>query len=330
MKKIFYPALVLTLSVLLSARGFAQGIYQLWGMTSQGGTDDIGALFRADGEGKNLKSMFSFTKTNPGAIPMYNQLTEYNGKFYSMTSEGGKDNLGVIFEWDPITNIYSKKYDFETANGNSPHGNLVLMGSKFYGMTNSGGSNNLGVIFEWDPATNIYSKKYDFDRTAGSKPFGSLLLSGGKFYGMTSSGGTNNLGVIFEWEPIANAYVKKYDFDGATGSNPYGDLAVHNGKFYGMTKSGGGINGRGVIFEWIATTNSYTMKFEFIAGAHLGASPYGSLVLVNDKFYGLTSAGTLSGSGVIFEWDPIANNFTKKLEIGDNSENPLFTPFRRI
>ena len=42
---------------------------------------------------------------------MYNQLTEYNGKFYSMTSQGGTNNLGVIFEWDPVTNIYIKKFN---------------------------------------------------------------------------------------------------------------------------------------------------------------------------------------------------------------------------
>ena len=86
-------------------------------MTAQGGGDDIGVVFRADGQGNNVQSMYSFTRTNPGARPMYNQLTEYNGKFYSMTSAGGSNDLGVIFEWEPVSNIYTKKYDFKSRKG---------------------------------------------------------------------------------------------------------------------------------------------------------------------------------------------------------------------
>ncbi len=326
MKKKFYSALILTLSIFLNATGFAQGIYQFWGMTAQGGPDDIGTLFRADGEGNNLKSMYSFTRTNPGANPMYNQLTEYKEKFYSMTSAGGANSLGVIFEWDPLTNIYTKKYDFENANGDRPHGSLALMGNKFYGMTNSGGTNNLGVIFEWDPVTNVYSKKYDFDGATGSNPYGSLLLNGGKFYGMTYSGGANNLGVLFEWDPVSNGFVKKHDFDGINGSNPYGDLAFHNGKFYGMTSSGGSgvygsIVGVGVIFEWNPVSNIYLKKFDL--DRITGSNPFGSLVLANEKFYGMTNKGGTPGNeGSIFEWDPVTNIFTQKIGFGDFAGNP--------
>ncbi|MGK2863095.1 MAG: choice-of-anchor tandem repeat GloVer-containing protein, partial [Chitinophagaceae bacterium] len=127
MKKIFYSSFAILLSLLFYSAASTQGIYQIWGATSQGGTDETGTLFRADGEGKNLKSMFSFTMTNVGANPMYNQLTAYNGKFYSMASSGGTNYLGVIFEWDPLTNTYTKKYDFETATGNDPFGSLVLL-----------------------------------------------------------------------------------------------------------------------------------------------------------------------------------------------------------
>ncbi len=329
MKKIFYHALVLSLTILLSPTAHAQGIYQLWGMTA-GGTDDIGVVFRADGEGNNAQGIYSFPRTNLGAAPMYNQLTEYKEKFYSMTSAGGANNLGVIFEWDPVSNIYIKKYDFENANGDKPHGSLVLMGDKFYGMTNTGGSNNLGVIFEWDPATNIYSKKYDFDSINGSNPYGSLLLNEGKFYGMTYSGGTNNLGVIFEWDPIANAFEKKYDFDGFNGSNPYGDLAFYNGKLYGMTSSGGsGVYGRivglGVIFEWDPVSNIYTKKFDLDHGT--GRNPFGTLVLVNDKFFGITYNGnSVNGEGGLFEWDPVSNIFTQKIAFYDFSGNPRCNP----
>jgi len=316
MKKFFYS----TLFLLLSVAGFSQGIYQIWGMTTPGGADDIGAIFRTDGEGKNIQSVYSFPITNLGASPMYNQLTEFNGKFYSMTSQGGSNNLGVIFEWDPVSNIYIKKYDFELAGGINPHGSLVVVNGKLYGMTLFGGANDKGVIFEWDPASNIYTKKYDFDGANGNNPYGSLIFEKDKFYGMTRSGGVNDKGVIFDWDPVSNVYTKKYDFDGVNGSNPYGDLAIKGGKFYGMTSLGGS-NNLGVIFEWNPNSNNYSKKYDFDLVSQ--GKAYGSLVLANGKFYGLTY-GRAPGSseGIIFEWDPAGNTFTNKHDFGGGEGNP--------
>ena len=197
MKRKFYPFICFSTCILLAFMSSAQGIYQFWGMTSQGGTDDIGAIFRTNGRGGNIQSVYSFPKTNLGSAPMYNQLTEYNGKFYAMTSQGGASNLGVIFEWDPVTNIYTKKYDFTLASGINPHGSLAVLNNKLYGMTLFGGANDKGVIFEWDPASNVYTKKYDFTGAGGANPYGSLVVHNGKFYGMTNAGGTNDKGVIF-------------------------------------------------------------------------------------------------------------------------------------
>ncbi|WP_276503075.1 choice-of-anchor tandem repeat GloVer-containing protein [Terrimonas pollutisoli] len=307
--KILYSILTSFVLFFIISTSSAQGIYQLWGMTSQGGADDIGAIFRTDGQGGNIQPVYSFPKTNLGAVPMYNQLTEYNGKFYSMTSQGGANNLGVIFEWDPVTNRYIKKYDFELASGINPHGSLVVLNNKLYGMTVFGGANDKGVIFEWDPATNVYTKKYDFTGAGGSNPYGSLVASNAKFYGMTYSGGVNDKGVIFEWNPATNVYTKKYDFDGANGSNPYGDLALKGGKFYGMTFLGGA-NNYGVIFEWNPNSNNYVKKLDFDLTNQ--GKPYGSLTLVNQKFYGMTW-GRAPGAreGIIFEWDPSGNTFIK-------------------
>ncbi len=101
-----------------------------------------------------------------------------------MTEYGGVNNKGMIFQWDPATNVYAKKVDFDGTNGASPAGSLTLKGDKFYGMTTLGGLNpgsdggsgtglfpNAGVIFEWDPATNIYTKNIDLDKVTGSGSF---------------------------------------------------------------------------------------------------------------------------------------------------------------
>jgi ELWxxDGT repeat protein/uncharacterized repeat protein (TIGR03803 family) len=257
---------------------------------------------------------------NDSVFQAQGSLALSGGKFYGMTYSGGTNDLGIIFEWDPVGNVYTKKIDLDLENGSNPYGSLVLSGGKFYGMTRSGGANDLGVIFEWDPANNTYTKKIDLDSDNGSSPQGSLALSGGKFYGMTYSGGTDDLGTIFEWDPAGNVYTKKINLSSVNGSSPLGSLALSGGKFYGMT-SAGGTNDLGTIFEWDPAENVYTKKIDLSISR--GYSPGGDLVLAGGKFYGMTSAGGANDLGTIFEWDPITNIYTRKISFnGDNGSNP--------
>ena len=195
---------------------YSQGVYQLWGMTYQGGSDGSGTVFSTNGN--NFQQRLSFS-TNLGKYPESAILVEYNGKFYGTTSLGGNGgNNGVIFEWDPTTNTYTKKVDLNYSSGGSPYAGLTLNNGKFYGVTRAGGNNGVGAIFEWDPLTNIYTKKIDMVGTTGGYLEGSLIFNGTKFYGMTSSGGSNSKGVIFEWDPLTNIYTKKIDLSSANGS----------------------------------------------------------------------------------------------------------------
>ncbi|HKO80917.1 MAG TPA: choice-of-anchor tandem repeat GloVer-containing protein, partial [Chitinophagaceae bacterium] len=141
------------------------------------------------------------------------------GKLYG-TSQGGANNAGYIFEYDPATTNYALKFDLTVSGGSSPIGTMLLYNNKLYGMTDAGGANNLGVIFEWDPATNVYTKKYDFNTVDGGNPVSSLVENEGKLYGMTRNGGSLGLGTIFEFDPAANVYAKKSDFNGTNGRNP--------------------------------------------------------------------------------------------------------------
>ncbi len=289
----------------------AQGINQLWGLV-HGSNSNPGVMFSTNSTGNNFQLRNQFLRENDGAGPLYTELVEYNGKFYGMTENGGINTKGVIFEWDPTTNIYTKKIDLSTANGSRPSGSLTFSAGKFYGMTYTGGINDAGVIFEWDPTTNIYSKKIDLSTANGSFPNGSLTFSAGKFYGMTNAGGINNAGVIFEWDPVLNVYTKKIDLSSAIGNRPDGNLTMNGGKFYGMTVFGG-INNLGVIFEWDPGTNIYTKKIDLSVA--IGYRPEGSLIFNGGKFYGMTNVGGINNAGVIFEWDPGTNGYTKKIDL---------------
>jgi uncharacterized repeat protein (TIGR03803 family) len=228
-----------------------------------------------------------------------------------MSGGGGLTDNGVIFEWDPATNIYTKKIDFDLDNGASPTGNLTLKDGKFYGSTSSGGSNGEGVMFEWDPATNIYTKKIDLVAYNGTY-LGRLFLKDGKFYGVSGGGGLNSAGVIFEWDPATNVYTKKIDFDITNGSGSNGSLIFSGGRFYGMT-AGGGANFSGVLVEWDPESNILTKKIDF--GNPFGGNPYGSLTLKDGKLYGMTAIGGSISAGTIFEWDPETNLFIEKIDL---------------
>ncbi len=303
----------------------AQNPDLLYGVTASGGNDDAGVIFHIDRTTSVQIVDYANTVLIPGSTP-YGELADGgNGKFYGMTSGGGANNMGEIFEWDTVSNIFTKKIDFNGNNyGASPHGSLSFANGKFYGMTSQGGTFGFGIIFEWDPVSNFITKKIDFDGSSkGKGPLSSLTLKDGKFYGVTFNGGINDNGVIFEWDPLTNIYLKKFDFESATsGKLPQGSMTVYNGKFYGMTSKGGSSDA-GVIYEWDPLTNIFIKKFDFNM-VNTGDSPVGSLTSYNNKLYGMTLHGgaTPNGYGAIFEWDPISNDFMKMYNLGYDGECP--------
>lgn len=301
----------------------------LWGMTSEGGTDGVGTIFKIAPDGTGLAVKHSFNVVNAGARPYVNaQLLKLsNGKLYGVTSDGGTNNAGVLFEYDPATGIYTKKVGFSNATGRLPMGTLTLgSNGKLYGMAPAGGANNLGTIYEYDLATNVLTKKIDLTQANGHSPNGNSLYlhTNGKFYGLTLYGGAFNLGVLFEYDPSTNTYTKKIDFSGtANGAYPYGSLMITTGgRIFGMTALGG-TNSKGTLFEYTPSTNTFTKRFDFTTTS--GAQPFGSLVEGdNNRLYGVTSA---DGSS-LFEFNPANNTVTKKIDFNNNSNGiaPYGTP----
>lgn len=315
-KIIFTFFAILTVSTHL----FGQGP-ELWGMTSRGRSSDAGVIFKTDIDGTGQVVNHEFFKYM-GQTPEGSVTEATNGKLYGMTSSGGVSNSGVLFEYDPVTEKYNIKVDFDGTNtGRSPLGDVIQASNgKLYGMTRFGGANNRGVIFEFDLLSNDISIKVDFDGTNnGGNPIGTLLeASNGKLYGMTVSGGVNNLGVLFEYDLVTENLTKLLDFDGsATGNSSVGSLIeVGNGLLYGLTTQGGA-NNQGVLFEYEISTDTYTKKHDF-DGTNTGALPVGSLIEVGGGvLYGMTRQGGLNNFGVIFEYDPATSTLVNKFDFNN-------------
>lgn len=294
---------------------------ELWGMTHNGGDNGTGVIFKTDINGENQVVLYSFShipSNGDGFNPRGSLVQANNGKLYGMTSNGGSTVKGVLFEFDPVSNSYTRKIDFIGANGRIPFGSLMQANNgRLYGMTFGGGSSSRGTLFEYDPVTNSLSKKVDFIGTStGENPYGALIqANNGKLYGMTQSSGANGFGVLFEYDPATELFSKKIDFNGSVnGRNPYGSLIqASNGMLYGMTAAGG-INSDGTLFEYDPATEILTKKLDFddIATGH---SPYGSLMQANNsKLYGMTVSGGINSDGTLFEYDPATDTFIKKLD----------------
>lgn len=194
---------------------------KLYGMTSEGGTGGYGVIFSFDPSTSVYAELKDFDNIN-GSYPEGSLMQASNGKLYGMTPDGGTNNSGVIFSFDPSTSSYAKLYDFDNTNGAYPYNSLIqALDGKLYGMTPEGEA-DCGVIFSFDPSTFVYTKLHDFDYTNGGNPAGNLLqASDGKLYGMTPSGGADGDGVIFSFDLPGLVYTKVKDFDGVNGENPY-------------------------------------------------------------------------------------------------------------
>ncbi|MCH2046251.1 MAG: hypothetical protein MK212_19205, partial [Saprospiraceae bacterium] len=295
----------------------------LYGMTSAGGANGKGTIYEYDINTSNIQKRLDFDGTSMGAAPYANLIAGPGNSLYGLTSAGGGNNYGLFFEYNFSSNTLTKKFSFESAGeGSTPNGSLIYANNNLlYGMTYFGGIDNLGVLFAFDPFTNTYEKKFDFDDINGASPSGNLLqASDGKLYGLTSEGGVNDLGVIFEYDIALDTYNKRYDFTGTTdGESPRGTLIeAGNGKLYGLTSSGG-LNDKGTLFEYDPVAGIFTKKIDF-DGSNLGASPQGSLLLAsNGKLYGLTASGGASNFGTLFEYDILSNTITKRVDFNGSN-----------
>jgi uncharacterized repeat protein (TIGR03803 family) len=279
----------------------------LYGMTSMGGINDSGTVFKIKPDGSNFIKLLDFSGITNGSYPQGSLISD--GTFlYGMTELGGANNMGVIFKIKTDGSGYAKLLDFASwpvpsANGRLPSGSLVFDGTFLYGMTSGGGANGQGVIFKIKPDGTSYTDLFDFNNTftySGNQPTGSLISDGTFLYGMTHLGGVHTDGVIFKIKLDGSGYNKLLDFSsGITGANPEGSL-VYDGSFlYGMTWGGGG-GGYGTIIKIMPNGTGYTKVLDF-NGTPNASIPHGDLIFDGTYLYGMTQYGGTNNYGDIFK-----------------------------
>jgi len=134
----------------------------LYGTTYQGGTDNLGTVYKLKA-GKNNKFsqsvLYSFTGGDTdGDYPYYNDgvVLDSKGNIYGATYEGGsQDSAGTVYELKLSKNKYKESVLHALAGGSTdgcyPRAQVILLKGNVYGTAVQCGSHGGGVAFEVTP-----------------------------------------------------------------------------------------------------------------------------------------------------------------------------------
>lgn len=262
----------------------------------------------------NLTTIYNFSGSS-GTQPSGGLCEASNGKLYGVTTFGGLNNRGVIYEYNKLNNIFSVKYNFSLTGGSLPTGRLIEDNGELFGLSKGSFSRDNESFYKFNYNTNTYTALYNFSATTGIltdgyNGYGSLLkASNGVLYGLNSLGGTNNGGTIFSANSAGN-YSKLYNFSNSTGTNPYGTLIeASNGLLYGLTNtSSNGSNP--VLFSFNKITKVYSTVTDLPISSFGSNSDLSELFQIGNNLYGVFSIGGIFNLGILFKYNVSTNMLT--------------------
>lgn len=233
------------------------------------------------------------------------------GKLYGVTTGGGTNGFGGIYEYDLSTSAVTVLLSFSSSLHGYVNNHSFIKGTDglLYGTLNGNFSTVKSKIYSFNLSTKAFTNLYNLDVDEDMYlPISMISTSSGKTYGISYQGGNiYNRGTLFYYDYTTNKPIKKLDF----GSDPRGHypialLEASDGKLYGRAERGGSFN-FGMLFEYNMQTESFTNKLNL--SSTIGGR-YGGMIEVNGKLYLLCQSGATSGAGSIIEYDIVTGNTT--------------------
>lgn len=312
----------------------ADGSGLLWGTTHQGGTANIGTVFKVDPVSGTLSTVAEFTGfagAVQGAYPMGAMVGDGAGFLWGTTSQGGANGAGTIFKINLSTGVLTTVAELENTDGADPESELVADGRGFLWSTaRFNGSTFCGTVFKVRMATGELTKVVDFTGNSGAapgtEPLAGLVRDGaGLLWGTTSKGGSEDGGTLFKINPATGAFTSVLHFPGTYGSErgyfPDATLADDGaGKLLATTRRGGNQD-TGTLFQVDPVSSQVTTLRQF-TGAADGVGPIGAAAGLSEDASGLLWGTTIRGGpnnyGTIFK----ANPDTGELSVVCNFSGP--------
>jgi ELWxxDGT repeat protein/uncharacterized repeat protein (TIGR03803 family) len=281
---------------------------RLWGITSYGGTDDVGTIFSyglgGDGFVKHYDQPLLWDGYNyieerlmgtlvPGPEGMfYGQMDhDYSAAMFQVNVQGAFQRWGAsayFFEAQLV--LGSNNYIYATNNDT-----WVPGGIDRYDI----GKQTLMPDWRMEPFT---------QNSDASTPL--VELNDGYFYGAAGEGGVNEGGFIYRFRLDGSGFgIIHYFHDVVTGMKPYAGLTVRDGFLYGTTTHGGEHGNHGTIFR-IRPDGTGFLKLHDFDGEN-GSVPMGELIVLDDVLYGTTNEGGIAGMGTVFRIDSDGTGFSR-------------------
>ena len=304
-----------TEAMLYNLTGGADGAYpfssvvrdskgNLYGTTSQGGSDNAGVVFKVDPSGTETV-LHNFAGGADGVIPTGGLVRDKAGNLYGTTSQGGTSNDGIVFKISPSgKETILHTFTGSAKDGKYPTYTTLLMDAQgnFYGVTEEGGSADGGILYKLSKTGKLtILHSFKGGTTDGCNVLGTPFMdAAGNFYGTTSSCGTHTLGTV--WEVKKNGQERLlHSFAGGTSDGEYplaGVVKDATGNLYGNTETGGASD-VGTVYR-IGNTGKFTLLHSF-EGTD-GKYPYGSFAQ-NSKgtIFGSTQNGGTIGYGTVWK-----------------------------
>lgn len=354
--------LISCILLLVAFRSNAQ--HQMWGTVASGGQYGFGYIYQVDSTGDSLRVVHHFDGVN-GRSPAGKLFWDQDHKLYGLTARGGSGEVGgqpggVLYEYDLSIDSFRVLLHFSINDSVFPFsGPDALLGlveaspGILYGhmIINS---LNTGMIYAFNTTTGMASPVVTiptfmggaFNTTQGNNMGnGTLYKAGDGFlYGTVTRNSQcpipqPNQGGIVRIDPVTHNYSVLYlnPCSCNDGCSYISSFVEDGNKLYSVSKVGG-IHGEGIIYEFDPATVTYTKKYDFEGGIN-GKQPSTLTRAGNGKFYGTAVGGTPQppnvpgGGGIIFEYDPVTNLFSKKLDFIYTTNgnagvgiNPIGTP----
>jgi uncharacterized repeat protein (TIGR03803 family) len=173
--------------------------FRFYGVTTNGGSSDIGTIFRISWQGV-FEVLHNFDNAT-GGWPQGGLIQANDGNFYGTTTEGGATGNGVLFRITP-GGTYTVLHEFSgEADGGIPQGRLVQASDGYlYGTAALGGDTGFGILYRATLAGDI-TPLHSFSLSEGYNANSQLMQhTNGKLYGGTAGGGTFNQGIFYSFD----------------------------------------------------------------------------------------------------------------------------------
>jgi len=304
-----------TETVLYSFTGGADGAFpfspvvrdkagNLYGTTSQGGSNNIGVVFKVDPSGTETV-LHSFTGGADGVIPTGGLLRDKAGNLYGTTSQGGTSNDGVLFKINPRgKETILHTFTGSTKDGKYPSYTSLLMDAlgNLYGVTEEGGSADGGILYKLSKTGKLtILHSFTGGATDGCNVLGTPFMdAAGNFYGTTSSCGAHALGTVWKVNKDGKERVL-HSFAGGTSDGEYplaGVIMDAEGNLWGNTETGGAAN-VGTVYK-ISKSGQFILVHSFDGSD--GKYPYGSFAQnAEGTIFGTALNGGTIGYGTVWK-----------------------------